>query len=464
MSHDFTQLDDNRRPLNFTVEETNRNLPEYFQEEYPRLVRFLQDYGEYLVQDSDNVAHEVYHLLESRDISQVDNEYLKFIEDELLLGQSYFEGFVDKRTAAKFSALLYRSKGSQFSIEQFFRMFYGIDPQVVYGRDFLFRVGSSPPEVTARQYQNGNPESPVSTKVTGNFLTLNTNTDPNRKQFFIRTDEWVVYDPSDNVITNYTLSETGQESITLTFTDSSYDGQTLRLQTFIEESTDTGSIIGPESNKFITNDKFYQTLALQIRTALGFFQYRDVYKLFVHPAGMYVEGQTQIVTVATIPISAPDVTLIIPELDVVGVANVFGTTPTAVNELTWLYTNDEGNLFRSRTVNLDLMTDSVATLTPTQLNYWRGGDSDLTLAELDKQYQRLEQFVEYSSPTMDIDRIGAYDSVASIGAVGRGISMDNTLERMDQVINGYWSADSDLYLIQFDSARMASDSDQNNPY
>ena len=37
----------------------------------------------------------IYFIL---DINQVDNELLKFIEDELLLGQSYFEGFIDKRT------------------------------------------------------------------------------------------------------------------------------------------------------------------------------------------------------------------------------------------------------------------------------------------------------------------------------------------------------------------------------
>ena len=72
---------------------------------------------------------------------KVDESLLTYIEDELLLGQSYFEGFADKRTAAKFSNNLYRSKGTKFSIEQFFRMFFEVDIDLEYAKEQVFRVG-----------------------------------------------------------------------------------------------------------------------------------------------------------------------------------------------------------------------------------------------------------------------------------------------------------------------------------
>ena len=96
---DDTLRDDGRREIALTTGlEVKKYLPEYFKTDYPKITSFLEEY--YHFEDSDvSPSRLVNDLFYTRDINQVDTELLKFIEDELLLGQSFFEGFIDKRTA-----------------------------------------------------------------------------------------------------------------------------------------------------------------------------------------------------------------------------------------------------------------------------------------------------------------------------------------------------------------------------
>lgn len=204
---DRTLDDNNRRQIDFRQYEVKKVLPAYFQEEYETLIKFLEYYYEYLEQNED--VHILHNLYRSRDITQVDARLLQFIEDELLLGQSYFEGFINKREAAKFSNLLYRSKGSLYSIQQFFRAFFQDDPTVEYTKEKIFKLNDSK--------------------------------------------------------------------------------------------------IGSESGKFITDDKLYQELAILIKSGIPITTWLDVYKLFVHPGGMYVGGQLELVSAnEAIPTRMPE--------------------------------------------------------------------------------------------------------------------------------------------------------------
>lgn len=204
---DRTLDDNNRRQIDFRQYEVKKVLPTYFQEEYQTLIKFLEYYYEYLEQDEN--VHILHNLYRSRDITQVDAKLLQFIEDELLLGQSYFQGFINKREAAKFSNLLYRSKGSLYSIQQFFRAFFQDDPTVEYTKEKIFKLNDSK--------------------------------------------------------------------------------------------------IGSESGKFITDDKLYQELAILIKSGIPISTWLDVYKLFVHPGGMYVGGQLELVSAnAAIPTRMPE--------------------------------------------------------------------------------------------------------------------------------------------------------------
>ena len=139
---DITLKDLGRRELAFQRPEVKEILPEFFRTEYPKLITLLDEYYHFENSD-DSPSKLVDELFLSRDITQTDLSLLAFVEDELLLGQSFFEGFQDKRASSKYSSVLFRSKGSKYSIQQFFRTFFGIDPDIVYTKNNVFNVGDN---------------------------------------------------------------------------------------------------------------------------------------------------------------------------------------------------------------------------------------------------------------------------------------------------------------------------------
>ena len=290
MSHkDKTLRDNNRRSLNLREAEVGDVLPDYFKEQYPKLLELLETYYEW--HDSDqNFGNRIEKLNRSRDITQVDEGLLQFIEDELLLGQSYFGGFVNKREASKFSNLLYRSKGSLYSIQQFFRAFYETDPEIIYPRENVFIVGESE--------------------------------------------------------------------------------------------------IGAQSRKFITDNTIYQTLAILIKTELPLTVWADTYKLFVHPAGMYLGAQVQLVGVNenvidnTMPNAGEDVE-VHPVFE--GLATLVASQPPAS---TTLLIDSDGVAVRYDTTSIYLDSDNLATI---------------SLEELQGQYSNIRELTSPSFPSFDED-------------------------------------------------------------
>ena len=193
---DRTLIDIGRREPNIREYVIEDALSQHIVESYPKFVSFLQAYFDF-EETKESPSHLIQELFYTRDVTQTDLELLSYIEDELLLGQAYFEGFTDKRAAAKYSSTLYKSKGTKYSIQQFFRTFFNVDPDVVYTKRQIFNVGES--------------------------------------------------------------------------------------------------IIGAESQRYLTDDKLYQQYALLIKTELSVAQWRKPYKLFVHPAGMYLGAEVQLV-------------------------------------------------------------------------------------------------------------------------------------------------------------------------
>lgn len=190
-------VDKNRRLINLKDDQVRNVLPEYFAGTYPKFITLLESYYEW--QDENNATELLNHLFASRDINETDITLLTFIEDELLLGESYFKGFgttdAELRAAANFSNILFRSKGTKFAIEWFFRSFYGTDVEVIYPKESVFRIGLD------------------------------------------------------------------------------------------------ASRIGPDSLHYLTDDKLYQTWALLIKAGVPISQWKDLFKLFSHPAGMYLGGE-----------------------------------------------------------------------------------------------------------------------------------------------------------------------------
>ena len=243
-------LDKRRRHLRLQPDQVDLVLPEHFAASYPKFINLLSFYYEF--QGEQKATELLHHLFASRDITETDITLLSYIEDELLLGDAYFESFAtgeaEKRAAANFSNTLFRSKGTKFAIEWFFRSFYGIDAEII--------------ETNQRIFELGKPES----------------------------------------------------------------------------------TIGPDSIHFLTDDKLYQTFAYLVRSSIPITEWEELFKLFVHPAGMYLGGELLIedVVQARLASEAFDSSVssrLSPEY-------IFGVGPTP--------TEDEGTQFDVQLTGLNL--------------------------------------------------------------------------------------------------------------
>ena len=341
MTHktDDTLRDDSRREIALnTGLEVEKYLPDYFKTDYPKFTSFLKEY--YHFEESEqSPSRLVNDLFYTRDINQVDTELLKFIEDELLLGQSFFEGFIDKRTAAKFSNNLYRSKGTKFSIQQFFRMFFGVDVEIIYTKKDVFKIGTE------------------------------------------------------------------------------------------------GSEIGTESVKFLTNAELFQQFAIKIISELPIKTWQRPYKLFVHPAGMFIGSEVRLEGVVTELITAPDslVDSDLGTIDVVGATEfTFDNVVQFAPEITGIARDsaDSDGIFKRVIIDDNFLVSLQNT----------------SIVDIAKQYESLRAAELRTSPTFDADSTGLATSV--------NIDFSNafTSETFDQDKFEFFSSDSDVYYSKLDSA------------
>tara|TARA_R110000744_G_scaffold9634_2_gene30660 strand:+ start:10606 stop:11568 length:963 start_codon:yes stop_codon:yes gene_type:complete len=319
MPRDYTLRDNFRRDYTFTDNhQVEQVLPDYFKTEYPKLIKLLEAYNQF--EDSDQSPAQLVHdVLTARDITATDLSLLSFLEDELLLGQSYFEGFQNKRAAAKYSNTLYRSKGTLYSIQQFFRTFFGVTPDVRYTKEDRFIVG------------------------------------------------------------------------------------------------ETDSRIGPESQKFLTDDKLYQVFAILIKADIPVSVWREAYKLFVHPSGMYFGGQVLLEGTTAMALSTPDYIKSINDPVVQGTANLgLGLLTT---DLTGEIDSD-GTKLR---IDLPGRVESMQTV---------------PLSEIDGYYDNISDFIDTNSPTMDAD------SAVGDARTPRADMDRDVFDTMDQVKYTYYDSDS----------------------
>ena len=316
MSLDKTLRDINRRPISVQDKKHVKSvLPEYFQSEYPKFGKFLEAYYDYM--DGDNSpAKLIDELFLNRDITQVDIDLLSFIEDELLLGQQYFEGFVNKREAADYSSTLYKSKGTKYSIEQFFRVFFNSFVDVKYTKENVFIVGNVHDLKKEKENHNAG------------------------------------------------------------------------ITPYAPEITISASRIGPDEQRYLTDDKLYQKYALLVKSTLPIDTWRDIYKLFVHPAGMYVAGEVQIVGIAE-----PDYLIMPP-----GIADSTGPIYAGIADVATFAFNATNHI-----VQQILPQQQTFTLAPLQLGHFQGGN--MTLQEFDNNFDTLAEGANAGSQTFDEDSV-----------------------------------------------------------
>ena len=150
----------------------------------------------------------------------------------------------------------------------------------------------------------------------------------------------------------------------------------------------SASRIGPDDQRYITDDKLYQKYTLLIKSTLPIDTWRDIYKLFVHPAGMYVAGEVQIVSIAE-----PDYLIMPP-----GIADSAGPQFTGVADVAIFEFNSTNQV-----VQQILPAQQTFTLAPIQLGQMQGGN--LTLADFDTQFDTLAIGNNAGSQTFDADSV-----------------------------------------------------------
>lgn len=329
---DLTNVIPYRQQLQLVQHPVAEVLPAHFAEQYPNLILFLKKYYEHVdaVGTPESSMHKVFNL---HDISSIEPQFLSFLEQQFLLGRTNFSEISDKRSALKINSSLYKAKGSKFSLEQFFRMFFGVDAQVEYTKKNVFIVGESE--------------------------------------------------------------------------------------------------IGSESLRYITNNELYQTYAILIRTSIGLSSWKESYKLFVHPAGMYLGAQLSIETTNVLArVAMPDVVPLVQNIAVTGIGSMIGSTFTA--DITGIVALNDDSDYRIGLVNTIRLYQDVEL--PSLSNT---SDEPITLAGIDAQYNNIAELMTATSPGMD--NALALDEEGNV--VAGTIGMSNTHETMDQA--SYIIYDSD---------------------
>lgn len=139
------QLPDlNRRLLPLQKSKVREILPEYFVEDYPTFVTFLEKYYKFL--DSDGTYAfdtQIHELFSTRDIDQTPESLLDLLGKEFGQNISSLSAFSDARYSIRRFGDLYRTKGTPVSADQFFRSFFQVEPQIQYPKENLFTIGSS---------------------------------------------------------------------------------------------------------------------------------------------------------------------------------------------------------------------------------------------------------------------------------------------------------------------------------
>ncbi len=188
----------------------------------------------------------------------------------------------------------------------------------------------------------------------------------------------------------------------------------------VSAGTINGSLIGYESQKFLTNNELYQTFSILIKCGISTADYENLYKRFVHPAGFFFAGEVLTVSEGILTTSA------------------LGLDPLDSDEPITLF-NEAFTLATAQTLPLTAFYDS-------------GGDVDAFRV-------RTDQFIsDFNPATTTLTRwgkfYGAIDSIATPNSFtfddsdrpasqdSGGHDMSMTFETMDNEIFTTYLSDS----------------------
>ncbi len=113
-------------------------FPSFYQEEGPQFIAFVKAYYEWM-ETANNVLYQARKLTDYRDIDTTVDEFIVQFKEKYLKNIQ-FDTATNKQLLVKNSLDLYRSKGTERSIDLFFKLVYGTSAEVRYPADNILRV------------------------------------------------------------------------------------------------------------------------------------------------------------------------------------------------------------------------------------------------------------------------------------------------------------------------------------
>ena len=120
---------------------TEELFPDFYGQEGPRFIAFVKAYFQYMEQTNQTLDLSR-HLMAFRDIDTTPDAFLTFFKDKYL-EDIQFTTASNKRLFVKNSLDFYRSKGTPRSVDLFFRLVYGVNAEVYYPGQDVFRLSDA---------------------------------------------------------------------------------------------------------------------------------------------------------------------------------------------------------------------------------------------------------------------------------------------------------------------------------
>jgi hypothetical protein len=217
-------------------------------------------------------------------------------------------------------------------------------------------------------------------------------------------------------IINFIIKNKGNELATQLFFRLFFDQEVE-----ISYPKDNVFIIGesPLNNELylIQDGRRYQFLSVLIKSGLSFSQWEPLYRAFAHTAGYFLSGDVAFESVANafrqfMPTAIIDDTDLFTFTSLASAQNTIG----AFGEY-YVLTDSDNTLYVSNTQQI-------------------AGYSEVTIENINAQYDDLQEFAQATSPTMDEDSDGTLKSVTT----------SNTIETMDtdKMLKSYIDSDGIL--------------------
>jgi hypothetical protein len=409
MSLNKTLTDLGRRNIDLDKYSVREILPSFFQSDYPLLIKLLEYYYE-SIEESENASRFLNDLYTIRDVKQAPIELLKFLGEEVLLGDPYFEQFVDQRLSILISNTLYRSKGTKFAIENFFKVFFNVDAEIEYPKNDIFNIGR--PQKEQQIYDT----SDYRTIVDRNFL-------------YVHDGELLVKAGSTTLVEDEDYFHDAFNK-RITILDTLQSGLENSTTVTLEITPKRFSLIGVDlQEKKLINDKLYQLFSLLIKSPLPKSSWTDAYKKFVHPSGMYFQAQVQ--CFSNVDLNLGPTPFSIPETPELLVEDEASLSPFVYTDLTGIVGDsaDPGDATGLLRIPLEpiVLSDNIDTYA-----------DNITVEMLNRQYPAIVDVYNIRPPTGDEDSAGIGLSRDS----DHYIDVSNALELIDQ--NFYDDSDGSI--------------------